>query len=212
MFAVYGVTGRVFSGTPEQLRQAGAVGSAARTRATQRKEPGGEGGSASSESADGAQRSAIAAYAQTQRGSVERQPLTRVEQLMSRNVVTVAHDATVAQAWQLLSRRGMAQAPVVDGVLGTLVGLLLRADLLPSLDAGPQAWAVLLGQKVADHMWTPVPGVAADTDIRRVAQVLLDTGLPGLPVTEDSGTVSGFVSRSDILRAVVADPPLDLWG
>jgi CBS-domain-containing membrane protein len=41
--------------------------------------------------------------------------------------------------------------------------------------------------------------------------VLLDTGLPGLPVVDDAGQVIGFVSRSDVLRAVVADPPLDLW-
>jgi CBS domain-containing protein len=40
---------------------------------------------------------------------------------------------------------------------------------------------------------------------------LLDTGLPGLPVVKDDGELEGFVSRSDILRAVVADPPLDLW-
>jgi len=53
--------------------------------------------------------------------------------------------------------------------------------------------------------------VLAETDIRRVARVLLDIGLPGLPVVNDAGQVIGFVSRSDILRAVVADPPLDLW-
>jgi CBS domain-containing protein len=72
-------------------------------------------------------------------------------------------------------------------------------------------WQALLAQSVVDVMWTPVPSVAADTDIRRVARVLLDTGLPGLPVVDDGGKVVGFVSRSDILRAVVADPPLDLW-
>jgi CBS domain-containing protein len=41
--------------------------------------------------------------------------------------------------------------------------------------------------------------------------VLLDTGLPGLPVVDDDGHVVGFISRTDILHAVVADPPLDLW-
>ncbi|MEG2281143.1 MAG: CBS domain-containing protein, partial [Comamonas sp.] len=46
----------------------------------------------------------------------------------------------------------------------------------------------------------------------RVAHVLLDTGLPGLPVTDDLGHLSGFISRTDILRAVASDPPLDLWG
>jgi len=28
----------------------------------------------------------------------------------------------------------------------------------------------------------------------------------------DDGVVEGFVSRSDILKAVVHEPPLDLWA
>ena len=72
-------------------------------------------------------------------------------------------------------------------------------------------WRALQMQSVLEVMWTPVPSVAPDTDIRRLARVLLDTGLPGLPVVDDAGQVIGFVSRSDVLRAVVADPPLDLW-
>jgi CBS domain-containing protein len=71
-----------------------------------------------------------------------------------------------------------------------------------------QAWLV---QPVTELMFTPVPSVSPDTDIRRLARVLLDTGLPGLPVVDDAGRVTAFVSRTDILRAVVADPPLDLW-
>ncbi|EJE48838.1 putative transcriptional regulator, contains C-terminal CBS domain containing protein, partial [Acidovorax sp. CF316] len=33
-----------------------------------------------------------------------------------------------------------------------------------------------------------------------------------LPVTDDTGRLTGFISRTDILRAVAADPPLDLWS
>ncbi|HMZ87367.1 MAG TPA: CBS domain-containing protein, partial [Giesbergeria sp.] len=65
---------------------------------------------------------------------------------------------------------------------------------------------------VSAVMVTPVPTVAPDTDVRRLASVLLDTGLPGLPVTDEAGIPVGFVSRTDILRAVAADPPLDLWS
>ena len=57
---------------------------------------------------------------------------------------------------------------------------------------------------VAQVMVTPVPTVAEDTDLRQLTHVLLETGLPGLPVTDAAGTLNGFVSRTDILRAASA--------
>jgi len=70
----------------------------------------------------------------------------------------------------------------------------------------------LARRPVSEVMVSPVPTVAADTELRRVAAVLLDTGLPGLPVTDEAGVLAGFIARTDILRAVAADPPLDLWS
>ena len=144
-----------------------------------------------------------------------RQPLTRVDAVMSSTVVTIAATSTVEQAWQVLAQSNLGQAPVVSGD-GLLIGLFTRADLLrperlPGPDSHAQAWTEMLAQSVVEVMWTPVASVSPESDIRRVASVLLDSGLPGLPVVEDEGHVIGFVSRSDILRAVVADPPLDLW-
>lgn len=164
---------------------------------------------------DVAHRTALAAYAQTGNTGQPRHLLTRVDAIMSSPVTTIADTFTVEEAWQVLAQQHLGQAPVVDSD-GMLVGLLSRADLMrPERLPGPEShalvWRALLMQSVAEIMWTPVPSVAAETDIRRVACVLLDTGLPGLPVVDDHGRVTGFVSRSDILRAVVADPPLDLW-
>lgn len=230
MFAIYGVTGRVFSGTLEQWRQVARVSASARAtpirplteglreglREGQRQTGAAVGEAPAGGIAGPAQRAAMAAYAQTEQGAGARRPLSRVDDVKSRQVITVPQDATLAQAWQVLARHGIGQAPVIDGT-GALVGLLLRADLLqpgllPSPGFDTQAWRELLAQRVSDVMWTPVPSVAADTDIRRVTVVLLETGLPGLPVVDDQGAVTGFISRSDILRAVVADPPLELWA
>ena len=60
-------------------------------------------------------------------------------------------------------------------------------------------------------MSTPVVAAAPITDIRRIASVMLDKGVDGVPVISETGRIMGFVSRSDILRAVVTDPPLSLW-
>jgi CBS domain-containing protein len=214
MFFVYGTAGQVYSGNLEKMAQVAGVSRAARIRPLRSDDVERQTGLPAKTSGPG--REAMAAYAQTQNATPERHPLTHVEHVMSRNVVTVLQTATVAEGWQLLARHRIAQAPAVDAK-GMLVGLLIRADLLqpellPSPEVGRSIWATLAERPVSELMQTPVPAVTADTDIRRVARVLLDTGLPGLPVTDAGGLVIGFVSRSDILRAVVADPPLDLWS
>ncbi|MCO4094104.1 MAG: CBS domain-containing protein [Acidovorax sp.] len=144
-----------------------------------------------------------------------RQPLTRVSDVMTVGGLSVPPDTRVNDAWQTLAENHVAQAPVVDA-LGRVIGLLLRADMAP-LDLLPEPGAIkqaieLARRPVSEVMLSPVPTVAADTALRRVAAVLLDTGLPGLPVTDEAGVLAGFISRTDILRAVAADPPLDLWS
>lgn len=222
MFSIYSPAGRIFRGSMEELRKVGSTAALSRTRnvrpvgrEAQDHAPDYIADPATPAPSDIAHKQALGAYTQTLKMDVPRQPLTRVDAIMSRTVTTITDAATVEQAWQILAQQGIGQAPVVNGD-GVLVGLLsrgdlMRADRLPTADSHPLVWRALLAQSVVELMWTPVPSVADDTDIRRLARVLLDTGLPGLPVVEDQGHVIGFVSRSDILRAVVADPPLDLW-
>ena len=226
MFSVYGEAGRTFRGSLEELRLIGPITRATRAHAVAAigDDPKDRHPSQFSdllpatpapEPVDIAHRTALAAYEQTRNPSMPRQPLTRVHAVMSSTVVTIAATSTVEQAWQVLAQSNLGQAPVVSGD-GLLIGLFTRADLLrperlPGPDSHAQAWTEMLAQSVVEVMWTPVASVSPESDIRRVASVLLDSGLPGLPVVEDEGHVIGFVSRSDILRAVVADPPLDLW-
>lgn len=228
MFMVYGTSGQLFKGSMEQLRQIGGVGALARSRRilpvahdgrdVTEESPAAYAGLARRKPVeeDPPRSAPLAAYAATQQGQPHRHPLSSVSDVMSHGAVTLPDSASVLQAWHLLAEREVGQAPVVDPG-GQLVGLLTRADLLkperlPNPESHAQAWQALLLQSVKDIMWSPVPGVAPESDLRRVARVLLDTGLPGLPVVDGHGHVTGFVSRSDILRAVVADPPLDVWG
>ncbi len=229
MFTVYGLNGRVFSGRLEGLRELAPVQAVSRVRAIEPvqgdaalQSPGvllaGPAPDTALPALGGAEpraSDALAAYQQAQslgQGGGERRVLSLVEQLMSRRLHTVPLQSTLAQGLALLSRAGVGQAPVVNAY-GRLVGLLLRADLLP----GPQeledsqAWQDWLGQPVAQVMWSPVPAARPDTPVREVAQALLDLRLPGLPVVDEFGNMQGFLSRSDILRALTREAPLDLW-
>jgi CBS-domain-containing membrane protein len=231
MFFVFGPSGQMYRGGPENLAQISSVRRVQRPQALRTRAldlPGepvpvftAPPHVATAEAAAPAVvnlrlQDAVSAYAQTEQGPQHaRQPLTRVSDVMTRGALSVQPDARVNDAWQTLAEHKVAQAPVVD-VLGRVIGLLVRADMAP-LELLPEPGAVkqaidLARRPVAEVMVSPVPTVSADTELRRVAAVLLDTGLPGLPVTDEAGVLSGFISRTDILRAVAADPPLDLWS
>lgn len=156
-------------------------------------------------------------YARMQRPSTPtRRALNTVRDVMSDHVISVGDDQTIQQGWQVLADAGVGQAPVV-GAGGELVGLFSRAELfrldqLPSPDQGALAWRMWLSQPLQRIMTSPVPAVYPETDLRRLAQVLLHADLPGLPVLDGNEKLQGFVSRKDVLKAVVHDPPLDLWS
>ena len=218
MFSIFGTSGLMYRGPIESLRTVAPTLQAARIRPLQvdvDREPARGDWPQGAPFRPGSSQAAQA-YAGVQHPPVVRRPLHRVADVMSTQVVQVSQEAALQIGWELLSQQGVAQAPVVNHQ-GRLVGLLTRADLirpdhLPKPDDHPLVWRAWFARPVHEVMVTPVPGVSADTDLRRLALLLLDTGLPGLPVVDDDGGLRGFVSRSDILKAVVHDPPLDLWA
>lgn len=211
MFHVYGLAGRMAGGSIEQWRRAAPVGAVAAARPV----PSPDGGHAAAGAPGHHAREALAAYAGAA-APAGRERLREVAEVMSRPALVIAADASVRSAWRLLVERGIGQAPVVSAD-GVLVGLAGRAELLPpglleSALGDAAAWDALLAQPVSTVMWTPVPALTPASELRRAAELLLATGLPGLPVATPEGQVAGFVSRTDLLRAIVADPPLDLWS
>lgn len=226
MFFVFGPSGQIYRGGPDKLAQVAPVRRVHRPQALRTRALDSDAAPVATAAPPATAQTAtpkpmrlleaVSAYVQTEQGPAQpRQPLSRVGDVMTRGALTVAPDQRVNDAWQTLAEHEIAQAPVVNDQ-GQVVGLLLRADMAP-LDLLPEPGAVkqaieLARRPVSEVMVSPVPTVAADTELRRVAGVLLDTGLPGLPVTDERGLLAGFISRTDILRAVAADPPLDLWS
>jgi CBS domain-containing protein len=216
MFHIHGVQGRIFSGTLEQLRHHREVTGVAPVRRVTPREPGADPPNAWPEGGRGLSHEAVLAYGANRApgNGHTRQPLTRAADVMRSPVHSVPAEATLREAWQVLALHGIGQAPVLDRS-GALIGLVGRADLMSTAMLDLQAALAALArldQPVTAVMQSPVPSTAPDTDLRRVAALLLDTGLPGVPVADDAGRVLGFVSRTDLLRALATDPPLDLWG
>jgi len=215
MFSIYGVTGQTFRGPLEQLIQVPGVIRArhARSLAHEGEEPGAEiPRTARRMDQDGANYEAAArVYQGMRQQETERGPLYHAHQIMSREVTAVRAESRIEDAWRTLVTGRIRQAPVLDSA-HRLVGIVSERDLLTALNVEGDAVRDVLARTVAEVMASPVVSADPVADIRRVARVLLDTGFTGVPVVNEAGQMVGFISRGDILRAVIADPPLSMWA
>ena len=58
--------------------------------------------------------------------------------------------------------------------------------------------------KAKDIMMKEIMTVSPDTPVRDVAQLMVDRGVPSVPVVDASGKVLGMVSEGDLLRKKIA--------
>lgn len=130
----------------------------------------------------------------------ERRPARRALDLMARPVTTLPLGATVAEARQLFVSRRFRHVPVVDEG-GQLVGILSDRDLLPERNGDLPVDALM-----SSPVWTAAP----ETPLREVASLMFERRVGALPIV-DEGALVGILTRSDILRSLVVEPPLDLW-
>jgi CBS domain-containing protein len=138
--------------------------------------------------------------------------------VMTRSVISVAPDATVAQAVELMLERGISGLFVVDAA-GTLAGVVTEGDLLrrDELDTERRRswWLRLIaspgrqaadftrthGRKVADVMTHDVIAVNADAPLGDIVALMEQHRIKRVPVLEGDRVV-GVVSRADLLRAL----------
>lgn len=202
MFGIYGVNGPQFRGRLEQLPEVRPVG---------RKQPVEAIGTDGAELSNPESReAAIASYQRILHNDRERGPLVHAHQIMRREVVVLRASDDVAAAWRTLVKHQIHQAPVLDGN-GQLVGVVSERDLLTALNIDQGEIRDALSRKVADVMSTPVVAAEPDTDIRLLARVMLERSVDGVPIVDAHNALTGFVSRGDVLRAVVTEPQLSLW-
>jgi CBS domain-containing protein len=138
--------------------------------------------------------------------------------VMTRNVISVAPDATVAQAVELMLERGISGLLVVD-TAGMLAGVITEGDLLRRDELGTERqrpwWLRLIaspgrqaadftrshGRKVADVMTHDVVSVDGDAPLEEIVALMEKHRIKRVPVLQGDRVV-GVVSRADLLRAL----------
>jgi acetoin utilization protein AcuB len=135
--------------------------------------------------------------------------MTKVNELMTGNVVTVDADASAHDAVALMVRNKIRHLPVVDHA-GRLCGIVTDRDLRHRLFAADVFRCIgtvpverLLSEiRLRDVMSAPVVSVGLDADLEEAARVMAEDKLGSLPVV-DHGRIMGIVTETDVLRRVV---------
>lgn len=142
----------------------------------------------------------------------------RVKDVMTKNVVSIAPEASVAEALDIMTRSHLSGLPVVDGA-GRLVGVLSEADFLRRFELGsekpspnwfeslflPGRTAAVYARAHARHveeiMSTDVITVEENANLGEAAALMEAKHVKRLPVVAD-GDLVGMVTRADFVRVL----------
>lgn len=145
-----------------------------------------------------------------------------VKEIMTKEVVTVTKETTVAELARIFAERHISSLPVVDDS-GNLVGIVTETDLVEqdkSLHIPTVIsifdWVIYLesdkkfekelkkmtGRTVGDIYSTEVMTVSPDATVSEVADLFSSRRINAVPVV-DGGRLAGIVARIDLIRSMV---------
>lgn len=143
----------------------------------------------------------------------------KVNEFMSKEVITCQADNTVSDAASLMADKGFSVLPIVDAE-NKLIGILTESDFVGKEVDIPHALVSikqLFGQnyhlgevedvyarakdtKIGDVMSKRVTTVKPDSSLTEVVELMVAKHLKRLPVVEN-GVLVGIITRKDLLKA-----------
>lgn len=129
-----------------------------------------------------------------------------VEELMSRNVVTVGPDTPLKDVAVLLTEHRIGGVPVVEG--GRVTGVVSETDIVAK-ERGRLASRRLRHRRddkrtartAGEAMTAPPVTVDSWRSTAGAAAIMLEHDVNRLPVVDDTGRLIGIVTRADLVRA-----------
>lgn len=134
--------------------------------------------------------------------------------IMSFPVVTLPSTASLSQAWDVVRGKRFRHIPIL-GADNSMAGMLSDRDLfrgtMESVLSGTTWSNKQVETTIRNLVSHPVLVASPDAELRAVARVLLEERIGALPIVSEAGGIVGMITRSDILRVLVAHPDFDQW-
>lgn len=119
--------------------------------------------------------------------------------LMSKPVISIPPETTLAEASELLTRYGITVLPVTHD--GRMLGAISRRIVEKAISHG------LSDLPVTHYMTTDFDVVSPSAPLRRIKEIIVNSRQRFLPVVEN-GRLEGVITRTDLLQLFTNDPSL----
>ena len=143
-------------------------------------------------------------------------PATNANQIMRSPVKTLTPETTFEEARAFFRQNRFRHVPIVNAE-GKLVGLISDRDVLreaANINTGPEAWVkdlVQVTRTIADFMTKRVLTATPSAEIRQIAKAMFEERIGSMPIVNEEEKLVGIITRSDILRTLVHNAPLEIW-
>ncbi|OIO74621.1 MAG: hypothetical protein AUJ85_05310 [Elusimicrobia bacterium CG1_02_37_114] len=122
--------------------------------------------------------------------------MLKAKDLMTKDVITISPDATLADAIEILITKKISGMPVIDADK-KMIGIISEKDILNFAFSGN-----LHNTKVKEAMTKNVTSFPPDADIDSITLAIGQHQFRRVPIVED-GKVLGIISRRDIIRVAL---------
>lgn len=141
--------------------------------------------------------------------------------IMTKKVITISKNATLAELAKLLIKNKISGVPIVDEK-EELVGIVTEADLiikesnlpfplsfsfafLESYESYTKSTKEYLETRVEEVMSTNVKTAREDMPISKVVNIMINNNINRLPILNNDGKLTGIITRADIIKSMIKE-------
>ena len=128
-------------------------------------------------------------------GMVRQDRAVRVEDIMSKKLVSVDADSSAQKVAQAMAKRGVSSAILKDG--DRIVGIITERDLARNVCAKDGTASKTPATAI---MSTPVQTMSKGAQVEMAAKAMVDAGVRHLAVEDAKHNIVGMVTTTDLAR------------
>jgi CBS domain-containing protein len=128
----------------------------------------------------------------------ESKEVTRIEELMSKQLITIDADTTALQAAKKMSEKVISSIIITDS--GRIVGILTERDFIKQVCARdlPASKA-----PISSIMSAPLIVIDKDSSVEKAAEIMIERKVRHLAVEDNNHKIIGIISSTDLTRFLI---------